>query len=495
MTNDTNKPCHCGSGKKYKACCRISDLNKMRSNVLPLQTKPHDGAVSIAIKWLEERHPTAWFDAFSNLHQEVLSPEDLNKMARLDAQTLGAIEINFTEFLLAQGEIEINGDSVRTCDYLIGPSGPTLTQGQRDWLQQLGQRSLRLYVATEVVKGQGMTLCDVLDSEAPPMMVLERSGSQNLSPGTYLGCRVMRVGQHFELSGATYGFSILAGASVIQALKNVADEITDISERIQEQSLLLIEDWLQQYIAPPRMPEIFDKSSGEQMLMITDQYRVLDRAKLESLLTNCAELEGNPNQGWSRSKQWPDGQTRPNMQINPDFAASTVEVFYVIQSHADAGRPWFEHLAQSSVSFSRREIINPTALLSQADPITQPLKTKKTINKKNVAKKSSAKNSQPANNSFSAMQLSAEDNLALAQAMTDVIRRTYINWSDEPIPLLDNKSPRQASQTRAGLERVKGLLRTYEADERRQATDQGRPEISFGFLWDSLGLERDNLKN
>ena len=93
------------------------------------------------------------------------------------------------------------------------------------------------------------------------------------------------------------------------------------------------------------------------------------------------------------------------------------------------------------------------------------------------------------------MQLSAEDNLAIAQAMTDLIRRTYTNWADEPIPLLDNKSPRQASQTRAGLERVKGLLLTYEADERRQATEQGRPEISFAFLWDALGLERDNLKN
>jgi hypothetical protein len=170
-------------------------------------------------------------------------------------------------------------------------------------------------------------------------------------------------------------------------------------------------------------------------------------------------------------------------------------VFYVTQSHADAGRPWFEHLAQSAVSFIQREIINPTALLSQADPITQPPKTKKTMNKKTVAKKSSAKKPQLPNNSFGAMQLSAEDTLALAQAMTDLIKRTYTNWADDPIPLLDNKSPRQASQTRAGLARVKGLLRTYEADERRQATDQGRPEISFAFLWDALGLERDNLKN
>ncbi len=43
---------------------------------------------------------------------------------------------------------------------------------------------------------------------------------------------------------------------------------------------------------------------------------------------------------------------------------------------------------------------------------------------------------------------------------------------------------------RAGTERVKGLLRTYEAGELEQSADQGRAPFSFQFLWDGLGLER-----
>ena len=74
--------------------------------------------------------------------------------------------------------------------------------------------------------------------------------------------------------------------------------------------------------------------------------------------------------------------------------------------------------------------------------------------------------------------------------MSEAIHRSYANWADEPIPALDHKTPRQAIKTSAGLERVKGLLRSYEASEAAQAKQQGRTEISYDFLWQALGLTR-----
>ena len=41
-----------------------------------------------------------------------------------------------------------------------------------------------------------------------------------------------------------------------------------------------------------------------------------------------------------------------------------------------------------------------------------------------------------------------------------------------------------------GRERVRGLLRSYEAGEKVQAAQQGRREISYAFLWEALGLDR-----
>ncbi len=40
------------------------------------------------------------------------------------------------------------------------------------------------------------------------------------------------------------------------------------------------------------------------------------------------------------------------------------------------------------------------------------------------------------------------------------------------------------------LERVKGLLRSYEDGEARQAAQESRRAISYQFLWDALGLQR-----
>jgi hypothetical protein len=78
----------------------------------------------------------------------------------------------------------------------------------------------------------------------------------------------------------------------------------------------------------------------------------------------------------------------------------------------------------------------------------------------------------------------------LAQAMAAVVRRSYANWADEPIPALGGRTPRQAIADPTGLERVKGLLRSYEDGEARNAAQQRRGEISYQFLWDQLGLSR-----
>jgi hypothetical protein len=78
----------------------------------------------------------------------------------------------------------------------------------------------------------------------------------------------------------------------------------------------------------------------------------------------------------------------------------------------------------------------------------------------------------------------------MVQAIEQVLHRHYANWADEAIPALGGLTPRQAITTPAGLERVKGLLREYEDGEQRQSAAQGRPAVSYQFLWDALGISR-----
>ena len=178
------------------------------------------------------------------------------------------------------------------------------------------------------------------------------------------------------------------------------------------------------------MPTLIDHYSGEPMKMITDHYRVDDELALELALATQSDVEGDRQEG----------------------------------------RVWFEALAGESVTFVKRKVQVTADVMAAA---------------RKPAARASSKKGNPL--SASAPELDAA---TMAQLMSEAIHRSYAHWADEPIPALDHKTPRQSIKTSAGLERVKGLLRSYEASEAQQAGQQRRSEVSYDFLWASLGLTR-----
>jgi hypothetical protein len=142
-----------------------------------------------------------------------------------------------------------------------------------------------------------------------------------------------------------------------------------------------------------------------------------------------------------------------------------VSLLYKTAALAEQGRAWFEALAGDSVKFLLREVSDPKGLLSNADPSKIPATRGSGLPE-------------------------GLDPGALADAIAGVVKRSYEHWADEPIPALNDQTPRQAIGSVTGLERVKGLLRSYQDGEVRMAAQQGRPEISYQFLWDELGLQR-----
>ena len=460
MKLSRNDPCSCGSGKKYKHCCL--QLAVVQTSTSPF-TKPHDGAIAKSINWLKTHQRKGWQVAFDNLMHELLIEEDREALSQLDSESAGGIDINLTEWLLAEGSIQIQGAKRQIADYLIGPFGPSFTPGQRNWIQQLAQRPLRLYRITDVKTGEQMTLCDVLNEAAEPVVVIERSGSQSARPGMMMGARVMLVQDHHELSGAVYPFSIIAGQDTVSRLQEVADELGHLPDLAQELAWTLMSSWLQQYVAPMCMPDMIDSYSGDPMVSITDYYNVNDWQALAQVLQNCPDLEGNKVDGWSRLLECDDGLTRPILSINLGKKPNQVQVFYRTQNYANQGRIWLEDLAGSCLSILTRRVADPQSMMQQSKR-----------SKSKMAKQSAVPNIDPQE---------------FSKLIEGVIRKTYANWCDESIPALSNKTPRQAIQTSAGLERVKGLLRSYQAGEKEQAKEQGRPEVSYDFLWIALGIK------
>jgi hypothetical protein len=449
-----NDPCPCGSGLKYKRCCWQKEFAPAP------EVKEHDGAVARALAWLNERHRKTFRAAFEEMLEESCSVEERRALSDLDEETLTGVDLNLTEWLLAEGEMLVKGvrQSISAC--LLSAGGPLFTVGQRDWLRQLSERPLRLYDVTDVVPGVQITLCDALDVDSAPVVVREMSGSQTLQVGTQAGFRIMRVREHHELSGAAYPFSMLAGSSVLATLHETQTRLRSEPELPKVLGRAIISGWLRQFVAPAPMPALVDAHSGDPIHLTTDHYEVRDWAALEQTLTHAQEVQGDKKDGWSRLRDCDDGQTRSVASISISKQPGRIEVFYKTQRQADEGRKWFDALAGASVIFLIREFTNPSGALQRPGP---------------------------RKNKLASPDIDPE---TMAQVIEQVMRRTYANWVDEPIPALGNQTPRQAIRTPAGLERVKGLIRSYEDVEERQAAEQGRREISYQFLWDALGIER-----
>jgi Protein of unknown function (DUF1186)/SEC-C motif len=452
-----NDPCPCGSGKKFKKCCG-KEPNE------PAAEPSKDGGVGKAVLWLTSRHATAVRTSIATMLNEGLDDEEQTRLQELDEDDWQGVQINAMEWLLAEGSIAVKGAQRKAADLLLGHGGPAFTPGQRAWIEQLRRRPLRLYDITEVLPGVGMRLCDALDTEAAPVMVYEKSGSTHAQVGSLIGARIMKVDGHYEMSGAAYPFSRLMNASLLAQLRALVEDAAVEGERLsRELSAIIRRCWIAQYARPLPLPTIIESHSGDPMLLITDHYRVRNWDDLAAALKTQSDIEGDRASGWARHFDCADGQTRQSVSINPGKSDDRIEVFYKTQNYADQGRPWFEALAGKSVEFAGRVLSDPRNAMK--NPPT----------------------GEAGSSATTVPNLPAE---ALAEAVEKMLHRIYANWSDEPMPALGGKTPRQALATASGRERVRGLLRSYEASEKVQATQQGRREISYAFLWEALGLNR-----
>ncbi len=475
MTNKIgrNDPCPCGSGKKYKHCCALAQQSGA------VVKKGHDGAIERALTWLNTHHRKAISNAIDIMLFEGLSEDEQEAINALDAETWHGIQLNATEWLLAEGMIRVKDEERHVVDALLGMGGPLFTIEQRRWIKQLSEQPMRLYDVTDVIPNQQMTLCDTIDTSKAPLVVKERAGSQVSLIGTMIGARLMQVDDHYELSGAVYPFSRLMGSAVLNIIKN--DEAISAQYPIDQQffiSFLIRRKWLEQFIKPMAIPAMMDAQSGNPILLVTDHYRVKDWDALSKILASKKDIEGDRMGGWSRLKKYPDGLTRSTSTINISDHPNKIELFHKTQAEADQGRKWFDKLAGDVVEYTGREISDPIGMMNN-----MPLgKAKKTAPSSTLPGKS--------------LSSKVKGNVDLhpdiiANLIEQRIHHFYANWSNEPIPALDGKTPREAITTASGLERVKGLIRSYEEGEELQAAEQGRREISFAFLWNSIGLKAD----
>jgi len=448
-----NDPCPCGSGKKYKQCCLKAEQAKIASD--------RSEAVPKAINWLFTKYGQTAREALDEGFFGGLDKDEYAMLQDLPGDSYQGIMINAMEWFLADGVMTIKGQDHRVADLLLGRGGPLFSVEQRQWIELLTTMPLRLYEVVAVIPGESITLRDVMLSESPPVVIREKSGSRQANPYDLMAARILPVENHFELSGAVYAFPRSRSWDLLEDLRDELEDVEPDSPLAKEITSVIIPDqWLQLFVTAFEMPQWVDHLTGEPLLFVTDHYRVKNWAALDQALSGEADIEGSREEGWNRLFEGEDGLIRRYLSIDAGKRPDRIKVSYRTQQYADEGRPWFEAVAGTAVVFVSREISDPKGMLANLQP--------------NEGKETSAP-----------VELPPE---MLTELIEKRIRQLYADWADKPLPILDDRTPREAIQTPEGLEQVKFLLHTYEHGEAQQAKAQHRAPVSYEFLWQSVGI-------
>ncbi len=542
-----NLPCPCGSGRKYKHCCRASE---------PVRASPAtDHGPAAALQWLNRRFKDQPVEALQlDFFSEIDLHEGSQPLRSLRPDLLELLEMGINDFLLCDALYTDDEDEARGIDWVLDEC-PRLSAAQREHLLALADAPLRLYEVMAVDPGVGLELRDMLDPTRSPDFVRERSATLSLTPGHVFGARVLHLLDHRELSGVLYPFSPMVGLRIMDRVKREIEEINEVPFEFGGDDESETDDsydaglangrgdspaaWTPGLSEPargqagdaPKPPVLASHTepSAEAIAALKEVFAHMDPMDFEALdAESAAHLEDELaapaiRTAWLQSvlnPQVPQIVDRATGEsiclIEDDYQVSDPEALATALAACadvvgDASRGWSRIEDPEAEMSSTLSAINTT---DSPDRVTLFHRTQAAAEAgrewfeavagahvtprarrisdprevmgggATVAPFVSAKiRSRPPE----LAEFSPEQMTAMLE---QTVRRTYANWCEEPIPALDHQTPRQCCKDFKGRERVRFLLRNYEHNERLMSEEQLRAPVSYEFLWSALPLTR-----
>lgn len=76
-------------------------------------------------------------------------------------------------------------------------------------------------------------------------------------------------------------------------------------------------------------------------------------------------------------------------------------------------------------------------------------------------------------------EVELQNNPEIQERLKEMAQQHWLHWFDEPIPLLDHKTPREAAKTKKGREQLEALLLEYERNNLDQSNNAFKADIAL----------------
>ena len=449
-----NDICPCGSGQKYKKCCLAKD------DQFESRRRDEERAVQLALSWLAATYPEETAQAFHEGFLGEMTDEEQECLDELPSGLQGMVSINSSEWMLADGDLIIDGTPKRVIDLILGAGGPSLPTRGREWLKALGEFPMSIYEVRETKPGEGLQIADLLDLDAEPVWVRERSASKSLVRWDVLGARLAQQDDAWVFSGALYPFEREEGIDCRDEILDIikSEKPCDADRRVLV-GTTIIDTWLMGLVADhdEPLPELVDMSTGDKILLTTDHYRVTDWKKFERILESQEDVDGDREEGWNRFVELEDGRCRSRASMMPK-GSDSLEVFCRTPKLADEARSWLEAIAGGVIKYKIREIVDPRSEKARESAKPSP--------ESDIPKE------------------------IQRQIIHQYLEKHYETWPETSLPALDGKSPLEAVKDKNRRPAVIELLKSIDQLEAHRIEQTGGEPFDVSFVWERLGLKR-----
>ena len=457
-----------------------------------------DKAIMNLLEWSEREEWASYSQEVYAFHVEPFcdGPSD-DPFAGINGDSLAMLNV----FIMEDFFSTWFGDEERNViDDFLKRRGWRETPAARRYLEALRDSMPSIYEVVDVVPGQSVAVRDLIRDGAA-VTVAEVSGSEVMALWDCMAARVVEVDRTHHFTGAILHFRREVAREMPLLFREMAAEIEEdmrqeAKERGEESLLtrdialelalrfypvaqMFTQVWLTSLIgeASAPLPELRN-SDGEDMVFCNVRFPVSgDRMRVVSLLDGEDTLERD---GDDAAWTWIGAGSPLRRAARHRQAARTTEIpdemfDTTALGHAEL-REGMLVLSVNSVERAERartflasllgELVGP-ALIVQQDP--------------HVALKEYRGAEEP-----DKPEIPTEEAERIMHAYIDA---HYRHTLDDSIPMLDDRTPREAAATRNGRSQVIEWLKGVENAESRRASDQGQRPYDTAWMWQELGIE------
>lgn len=444
-----NDPCPCGSGKKYKKCCLVTDY---------VETGREESIRARLVQELLRFFKKNLSDSLNDAHSVFWG--DFEAERYLEKETFRLADINFWEWIVYDFIIDEEND--KTLIDLYMENNRRLSSAEHRILTMMKNSVISLYEVQEVFPEKGLLLKDlILGGEYD---VREKAATRSLRKWDIFAARLLLVDGAYIMSGSVYPYPIKQKERILDDFHEVfADYKKDFPNDTADDFLKRNSDifnfyWYDLIQNPPPLKLV--TTSGEPFLFSKAIFEIKAGAK-EAVIGRLRQIEGfeQDKDGFG----WFDERDKDG--------SATILGNIVIEGNS---------LTLECSSKKRLEKGKKLILMAALDAVTHKIDSFQ--DPMQAIKAHKGKPEKETENKIP---------MEIQQALyTQFMQKHYEKWLMEKIPALDGKTPLQAIKTAEGREKVAELLKMFENSEEHNKRE-GRPFYDLSWMWERLGLKRD----